>query len=179
MKSAKTLVLTLITCIAIMLASNAALSAEEKTIDEIKATFITNYVSYVKWPKTKLVKNNTVNICTLEGDSTAIYLKQIAKEYNNSHKIRVKQKGKHATMNECHILYISELHKLDVAYFIKTTKGRPILTISDTKNFSKKGGITGFQIRNGNVTLEANITSLKAAKIEMSTDLLAIMKVFK
>lgn len=164
----------------IVVVSTTTYAREEKAEEDIKAQFITNYIPYTKWPSSVRRSRDSVTVCVMDGDLTAVYLRKFNDNPNKQFSIKVKEKDKTSDFTGCHILYISNVYANDKEYVIKTTKGKPILTISDINGFAKRGGVTGFQFAHGHdVTLELNIRALDASGIEIDPDLLSIMKIIK
>jgi hypothetical protein len=62
---------------------------------------------------------------------------------------------------------------------IGRSDGLPILTISDTKKFTKRGGIVSIYIDRGSVKMGANITKMREAGITIDSELLEIMDIVK
>ena len=154
---------------------HVAYSKDTKTEEQIKAKLITNYIPYVKWPFSVHKPGTLITVCVIEGDLTAAYLQD-----NNNHNIKVREKDIRGDFSECHILYINKNYTDDQYFIIKATHGHPILTVSDIRGFAEHGGVTGFQMEPGKeVMLDINMHAAQAAKLDVDTDLIAIMKVYK
>jgi hypothetical protein len=150
-------------------------SSAEKIVsqEEVKAKFILNYLPYVSWQKDSLYNSSSPSVCFLEGDQTVGYFKEIA-----GNKAKVLIKMEHEAIDNCNILYISEIHKPQMGYYIKITNGKPIFTMSDIAGFVQKGGITSFSLeKNNEVKLYLNAKSLEKSSIDIDSDFLGIMTI--
>jgi hypothetical protein len=163
-----------------VLSSSVIYAKQEKTEDELKATFVSNYIPYIKWPANVYTPDQPITICVMTGDITADYLRRMNDNPGKHFTLKVKEKDKKSSFSDCHILFINKDYENDKDYFIKVTQGKPILTVSDIPGFAQGGGITGFQMPKGkDAILELNLRSAKAANINIDADLLAIMNVIQ
>lgn len=165
----------------LMLCLAAAPATAEKVVslEELKAQFILNYVPYLSWPKGALNEDNKVVICFIEGDSTASYLRDVAKKKGLSN-IKVIVKERLSSFNDCNILYVSKAHSNEMDRYIEIAKGKRMFTLSDAEGFVENGGVSSFIISDSDdVQLNLNITSLKESNIEINADFLGIMKIIK
>ncbi len=56
-------------------------------------------------------------------------------------------------------------------------KGLPILTIGDSPNFARRGGIINFILVDDKVRFEINVEAAKQANINISSRLLSLAKI--
>lgn len=141
----------------------------------VKAAFIYNFVNFIEWPGITKGALRT-NICIVgDGHDVMGYLDEISKKAA----IDVTTKSRDSRLEDCQILYIGTMDKVDVEYLIEKSSGLPILTVSSAKDFAKGKGIIGFTTETGEVKLEVNITSAKNAKLVVDSELLELVKIYQ
>jgi hypothetical protein len=70
------------------------------------------------------------------------------------------------------VLFISDSEKGRVKEILQALKGCPILTVSDIKRFSSKGGVIEFDREGSKMALTLNETATKKAGLTVSSQLL-------
>ncbi|MBL0319317.1 MAG: YfiR family protein [Alphaproteobacteria bacterium] len=148
-----------------------------------KASLIIKYLNYVVWPTSVLPsKKEPLTICLFRGDPLEEYIPKAASKEHSPYTLTVKKVGYKDSFYGCHILFVSEGNNDHIDEVIASTKGKPILTMSDIRGFAKNGGIAGFFIRsNGHkeTVLEINISSLQSSGIHIDTDFISIMDIYR
>lgn len=136
-----------------------------QTSEDFKAVLLSKITQYIEWPENaNLTDQSKPFIITVIGKNPFgslledLYLsngQKIKNKYVEIHYIKEIHE-----IDQCNILFISnseEKRLMDILYY---TKGKPILTISDTKNFGEKGVNINFFISNNRTKFELNETSI-------------------
>ena len=156
-------------CVIVLLLFFPSQSSPNELVSEekIKALFIKNLINYVSWPAFRNAEK--IKTCVMGNDTMIVHFekKETEIKYKNSY------------LEDCHVLYIGASFQGNASQIIYKASKRPILTISDNKDFVKLGGILEFNIKNTNVVLKVNPDSLKNSDLEISPELLNMMETFK
>jgi len=141
---------------------------------ELKSLFIINILNYVEWPKNK--QSNEQLVCIYSEhpfDNSLEKLAQLSTSKSNG-TIHIHYPKALAELTRCHILFISRSSTKELDNVLKTAEINSILTISDLNNFAEKKGMIEFVTKNDIIKLHINLSSTKAAHLNMSYLLLEI-----
>ncbi len=170
--------------------------------EKLKAAFVYNFIKFVDWPKDESDNSNDagkvadskdvicigiIGECSFEDAFRPIINKKIGKKKIvikkfDSYKELKKLKKKNEKWNEqvdslrkCHLLYVCSSEKPYTGDILSALKESPILTISETDNFLKKGGMIRF-IVDKKVQFEVNMKAVKMSGLNISSKLLRLAK---
>ena len=141
---------------------------------QVKAVFLYNFTQFVEWPPAALGTGNAPFIIGILGrDPFGSYLDEtVAGETLLGHPIRVERYAEIKDIKSCHILFISKEQEAREA--VSALDDRSILTVSDTDDFAKKGGMIRFFMQNNKIRLQINLPAAKAVKLDISSKLLRV-----
>lgn len=144
----------------------------ETTIEgyTVKAVFMYNFTKFIEWPE----EHKTTNICVLGKDPFGKALTTLEKQKAPEIKVRNKTYGD--DLEDCHVLFISESEKFRLEHILAIIEGKPILTISEIKDFIEKDGMIGFINDKNRVKLEMNAKSMLKNKLKVEPMLLEIAR---
>jgi hypothetical protein len=77
----------------------------------------------------------------------------------------------------CHLLYLSGVAEARIAEIVSTLRDTPVLTVSDSDTFTKRGGIVQIFVESGKMKFRINSRSAKRARLQLSSRLLALAEV--
>lgn len=146
---------------------------------QVKAAFLYNFTRFIDWPPTAFSSANAPFVIAIIGnDPFGDYLAQVIKsESVNNHRIIIKRYNQLKEVTDCHILFISPPATKKTKEILQLTEHRNILTVSDGDNFTNSGGIVSFYKENNKIRFEINISSAKAAQLEISSKLLTLARI--
>lgn len=141
----------------------------------VKAAFVYNFTKFVQWPDSiVLSQQNNLNIC-VAGKDTLSKARSIFNEATTSSLTLTllednEWQGKDVY---CHIVYISK-KTTSVSTLLQSIGNEPILTVGETEDFIKQGGIIGFVNKNNKVKLTINNQAARKAGLRIDPQLLEI-----
>lgn len=168
---------------AIFLVASAgfSLQAQTETTPEyqVKSVFLYNFTHFVEWPVYAFESNySPFVIGVIGGDPFGTYLDQtIAEERTGSHIIRVVRYNSIKDIGACHILYVAAQDPEEIREILQAVSQRPILTVGDTPNFTRWGGMVRFYTEAGKIRLQVNNTLAKENGLKISSKLLRVAQV--
>jgi hypothetical protein len=142
----------------------------------LKAGYIEKFTHFIEWPETSSSKDTTAAFSIMViGDNT--FGTAIEKIFNKvkiqNKKIRVSYVSSIDEIDDCMILIITPSKTIGVEEIINYAKGKPILTIGETKGYGKKGAIINMFIEDNYIRYEINQTTLHTSGLKISSLLLA------
>jgi len=155
------------------------LNAEENSIEyKIKAGYLYNFTKFITWPDDEL---ESFNLCILGKDPFGPIINPIEKRSVKGKPIRLSRIKKTDEAKHCHIVYISILSKAHISKLgTLTIRSVPAkLTVGDTKEFGRQGGMISFFQREGKVKLHINLPSLRKTGLEISAKLLEVAEIYE
>lgn len=138
---------------------------------KVKAAFLVTFTRYVEWPE--MGKGSSFVIGVLGSDPFRGELERIAREKAVDGRRIVIQRVSWATASSANLLFIPQSESGNLTGLQKIAK-LPILTVGESNEFCKQGGMVGFNIANQNVGFEINATVAKNVGISISSQLLKL-----
>jgi hypothetical protein len=79
-------------------------------------------------------------------------------------------------LKQCHVLFICESEKKHFKEINELLRHHSVLTVSDTNEFLKSGGMINFILERSKVRFEVNLTAAEKAKLDIRSQLLRLAK---
>jgi hypothetical protein len=141
----------------------------------VKAGFVYNVTKYVVWPS-RVSNEEHFNLCVYGDADLGGSLKSLQNKLVLNKPIVLRRWVKSNNLEACHMVFIATNSTDDVSDLLQKISHLPVLTISDSPNFIDNGGMVGL-VRNGTrVGFEVNLKAVRAAKLNMSAQLLKLAK---
>lgn len=165
--------LLLINFLAVSMACNTAIANEDQRL--FKAAFIYNFAKFTRWPETPADDIKTeIRLCTLGEDQLVNDLTRLKGKVIKNKSLSVKP---FESPDECDMLYIAFSKNKTYLHTLNAISGKPILTISEIKNFALSGGIIELNHDKGQTRITANLNAAYNNKLELSSRLLMLANV--
>jgi len=168
--------------IASLLYSNSAFTEHSNLEYKIKAGYLYNFTKFVSWPEDSL---QTFNICILGKDPFGSIINPIEKRSVGNKSIRLFRFQSINQVKDCHIVYFGKSKKkwgrsgFPLTGILAVGSFKNSLTVSESKKFSKAGGMVAFFLENGKVKLHINLKALRQSGLEVSAKLLEVAEVYE
>ena len=166
--------------VASWLVSTAGHAAPVADEPEIKAQFFERFTRFIDWPPAALGDGAPFVVCLAGGNELATAIER--------RMIRTSVKGRQTEIRRlpattaadpagCHALYLGPALRAQLPALLARTRGRPILTVSDTAGFSRQGVLINMYIEDRFVRFEINDPVLKASGLKASSKLLRLARI--
>ncbi|MHC1726128.1 MAG: YfiR family protein [Syntrophobacteraceae bacterium] len=164
------------TCFLILVADAYTFGiAAESEEYKVKLAFIFNFARFIEWPPQSITDaNGQFCFCILGDDPFEGKLGGVESRMVGERKFVVKRIRRVEEAMDCQMLFVSLSEKGRVDLILRALKGSSILTISDTPNFTRLGGMIGFTTSDDKIRFEINLTSARSSKLEISSKLLKL-----
>ena len=146
----------------------------------IKAVFLYNFTRFVDWPPTAFSFSTDPFIIGIIGkDPFDTYLEEaVIGEHVGTHPIIIRRIDDWREIPNCHILYINSNDPGRIKTILSSLADRNILTVSESPDFPRLGGIVRFFTEKNKIRIEINALAAKAAQLNISSKLLGVAQVY-
>lgn len=155
-------------------APEAARAREISTEYQVKAVFLFDFAQFAEWPEAAFAGPDAPFVIGIIGeDPFGKYLDALVKGERVGHRpLLVRRFRSLEDMHGCHILFLSRSKANEFADIFAALAGQSVLTIGDTDDFNRAGGIVRFATESGKIRLKINLDAAKAAHLTISSKIL-------
>ncbi len=141
---------------------------------QVKAVFLFNFAQFVDWPAKAFADAKAPFVIGVLGDDPfGAYLDELVRnEKVGSRPLVVRRFARAEDITACHILFVSRNPASPVDKLAADLQERSVLTVGDTENFSRQGGIVRFVTEEGKIHLRINVEAAKESGLTISSKLL-------
>lgn len=147
---------------------------------KVKSVFLYNFTQFIDWPRASFKSPEDPFIIAIAGDDPfGNYLDEtVAGEKFGTHPIIIRRYGSLRDIGNCHILYINSGDDDFVRKALNRVSEMNTLTVSDDFNFIRLGGMIRLYKEFNKVRLEINVRAARSARLDISSKLLSVSKVY-
>jgi hypothetical protein len=165
--------------ISILLLSNRAQLSAQTSISpeyQVKAVFLFNFAQFVDWPAKAFPEPQAPMIIGVLGnDPFGAYLDETVRgEKVNGRQLVVQRYRRVGEIKNCHVLFISQSETDRLEQILTSLKGRNILTVGDTDDFTAHGGMIRLFNEKNKIRMGINLEAVRAANLTISAKLLRV-----
>jgi hypothetical protein len=148
---------------------------------QVKATFLYNFAKFVEWPKDSDEYNGSTFVIGILGkDPFENHLERVVKGKTiHGKQIVIKRWRTWSDVEGCQMLFVCPSEKSSIPELLEKLNGKPVLTVSDIKDFAEAGGHVGFFTEEDRVRFEINQGSAEEVDLKLSSQLLKVAKIVK
>lgn len=169
--------------VCVLLCAAPNLYAQPKTFQasHVKAVFLYNLANFVSWPTDSFDSpGSPFRICIVGQDPFGNVLDKIVqKEIVKGRQIAVERVSDITDLCDCHILFISASVQAQLPQVLKSTMNCNVLTVGDTEDFARLGGMVGLVRKGNRVYLEVNVDSTAKVSLRISSKLLDLARIVR
>lgn len=161
--------------------SNALPSlALEGTEYQIKGAMMVNFIKFVEWPESAASSGEDVIVIGIVGrDDFGDTLDHIEGRGTGGKRLTVRHFDSLSGIEACQILFVSKSEAYRAQTIIDRVAGTPVLTIGETENFTRMGGIIRFFLEKSHVRFEINPSAAADAGLKLNAKLLEIARLME
>lgn len=156
-------------------------AARDLEADEVKAAFILNFTRFVQWPENAIVDDaNQYRICVFGNKNLEKELNTIGGKKSGNASIQVHHIDPHTfetddALPQCHVVFIGKhISHSESQRILQHIDGKPILSIGESRNFTRMGGIIKFFTKDDRLHFEVNVKAAQAHGLKFSSRLLRL-----
>lgn len=165
---------------ALLLALVPVATAQEDVVYLLEAQFIDRFTQLIEWPSGSNVGNASLPfvVGVIGQGKIQPALEALAAEIKfKGQTISVRNINQLSEIDSCHLLFIASSEKSRLSEILNQVKGKPILTIGDTKGFAKDGVMISFSAKGQTIKFKVNPKAADEAGLRFSDTLLALGEV--
>jgi len=154
------------------------MQAQAQSRDEraVRVAYVYNLIQYVEWPS----PGKDVTIAIAGNASTGDVMAQLLDgKSSNGQTIHVVRAGKNEDLQRYRIAYIADAPEGDVRRLLEKARGRDVLTLGETEEFVRAGGMVALVNTGDHIRLEVNLEAVQAAGIRISSRVLDLATIVR
>lgn len=170
-------VVTAVLAAFLLVASEAALSAQSASEVDVKAAFLYNFTKFVEWPPSAFAAaDDPFRICVIARQEFVTALDTIIS--GESVKGRPMQRVVPGPddVPHCQILFVGAEESGRAVRLLSLVGRAPVLTVGDGPAFLAAGGAVAFAMDNGRVRFDVDLRSATRAGLVVSSKLLRVAR---
>ncbi len=164
-------------CLCTLSLSTNAQQYERISEHQVKAVYLYNFSRFTAWPVYAFTSSDApFNLCLLGEDPVNAELDLVVEnEQHKGHPIQVQRLNEIQDSDHCQMLFIGKSETENIPHILDYLFGRPILTVSEIKDFAQhQGGMIEFYKKNNKIRFYIAHSVVKNASLQMSANLLRI-----
>ncbi len=144
----------------------------------VLAVLTFNVARFTTWPKHAFKQTtNTFKLCVYGDNVVQQSFDFLNKKKLNNSSIKVINISRLRNLEQCQLLYISELEQNKLIPLLVDLKYKPILTIGENIEFLQAGGMVSLEKIIGKIQLSINLAIVKHSGLIISSRLLNLAKI--
>jgi hypothetical protein len=163
--------LTTLVCGALGVAAIAAAAAPEY---QVKAAFLYNFARFVEWPQDAVGPTDAFRICIVGEDPFGDLLDQaVHGKTVHDRPVEVVHPDD-VDVIRCHIVFFASSGAPALPRILTALGGRGILTVGETEDFTRAGGVIAMRVEESKVRFDVNVDAAQRAGLRVSSQLLKL-----
>ena len=142
----------------------------------IKAAMIRNFAKFTRWPEgsDSRQKKNTMLLCLMGDESIHDSFAGIRGKTVRGKTIALKWTDNLSGLGDCDLLFVNRETRTNMTRIMKAIAGRPVLTIGETSEFTRAGGMITFFFSQGRIRFRINPDAVRRSGLKVSSTLLEL-----
>jgi len=152
---------------------------QERVLEhQVKAAFLYKFGNYIDWPEgTFESEDDPLTIGVIGADDLAEGLREIVRDKTiKGRPVVVRTLESTDSLQTTHILFIGRATRSYLNSVIASTRGKPIVTVTETEDPLAQGGIINFIIDNDKVRFDIELAAANTSNIKISARLLGVAR---
>jgi hypothetical protein len=145
---------------------------------ELKSAFLYGFSLYVEWPRDSAPLSKPVlTFCVIGDDALAETLpRAVHGKSVLSRPVAVRHLGGGDSLSDCGLLYVGDADALDTAVALSRARQLSILTVGESEDFLRQGGIIRLYAADNRFRFEVNVEAAEASRLKLSSRLLNLAR---
>lgn len=170
-----TLNVSLIIYAVLMLAMPATAQDQTPTRESlVKSAMVYNFIRFIEWPGEA---KKECDVCAYSGSVFANALKSIDGKPVGDASIKIRVLNDADAVDLCDVVVLSQSDEARFYTRDVSLDAVNVLTVGDSPNFARQGGVIGFTERDGRIGFEVNVGQADARGLTFSSRLLRLAEI--
>jgi hypothetical protein len=172
-------VLTFLTVVAFFATTGrtSLVYAQSPTVPEysVKAAFIYNFAKFVEWPdQTSGDPKTPLVLCVIGRGPARNAFSELKNRAVKGKELDIQYNDEIFSLRQCNIIYISSSDAGRTADILDAVRGESVLTIGESPEFIRSGGIINFTFVDKKIRFQINLPAAVRARLSISSQLLKL-----
>lgn len=166
--------------VVILLSLTVMLTGNAKTVEEqqLLSVLTLNLARFTDWPEQVLPQTGaTLKLCVFGGNVVQESFEQVDSSNIGGRRLEVVNLSRLRNIEQCQILYISEMKRSKLLPLLLEFQRQPMLTVSDSLDFVKAGGMVGLENNGGKIQLNINLDAVKQSGLVINSRILKLARI--
>lgn len=148
---------------------------------ELKAAFLYNFTKFVEWPPEAFPEPDaTFRICVVGDEDVGRFLEAlVAREAVQGRRLEVASHRRIQEARRCQILFLAEAAEADALSRLPEPGEAPVLTVGESEDFLRAGGLIRLRLRGGRSRIEVNNPARERSALKLSSKLLQLSQLVR
>jgi hypothetical protein len=153
--------------------------SQENVEYPVKLAFLYNFTKFIEWPpESYSAPGAPMVICIVGDDPFDPGLEaELRARTAGSHSVQIRTLKPNDTLSVCHIAFVPATEESQATRVLRGLKGSSTLTVGETEEFTRLGGIIDLTVEEHKVHFELNPLAAERARLKISSKLLALAKI--
>ncbi len=141
---------------------------------QVKAAYLFNFLKFVEWPwqALQLETADPIKIAIVGKDPFQGIIEEFKKEKIWNRQIQIEYLNVSDPIQDYQMLFFTKELESQLSNLLKKVKDKPILTVGESENFIKYGGIIQFSLLRESIGFSINLSRAKAINLYINSGLL-------
>ena len=154
-----------------LLLAASGLGTAQQNEAAVRAAFVFNLTKYVSWPSAR----DRLVIGVVGTGNIGTVLKQVLDgKVSDGRRITVLIHMPDSDLGDCDVLYVAGMAPVTVKSILGRAAGRAVLTVGDSDQFVRAGGMVGLVRSGDQIEIEVNLPAVRGRNLDMSSRLLKL-----
>jgi len=166
-------------CIAACAALAAARAQETLPPEyQIKAAFLFNFVQFVEWPEHAFsAPDAPIRIGVLGPNPfQGKLVSTVQGETVRGRPLAVEHSARLADLLDCHLIFVGASERAQLGAILNALAGRPVLTVGETPDFARRGGVVNFYLEGQKVRFEINRAAAQRQHLRLASQMVKLAR---
>jgi hypothetical protein len=141
---------------------------------QVKAAFLFNFARFVEWPQDAVATSDAFRICIVGDDPFGRLLDQaVLGKTVQDRRVEIVRPDDVGAVR-CHIAFFASSGGPALPRMLTSLGGRGILTVGETEDFTRAGGVIAMRVEESKVRFDVNVDAAQRAGLRVSSQLLKL-----
>ena len=141
---------------------------------QVKAAFLYNFARFVEWPPDVVAGSDAFRICIVGDDPFGPHLDDAVQGKTMHDKPVEVVHPEDVDVIRCHIAFFARSGGPALPRLLTALGGRGVLTIGETEEFTRAGGVIAMRVEESKVRFDINVDAAQRAGLHVSSQLLKL-----
>jgi hypothetical protein len=164
--------------LALLVIAGADVTAQRSLEYEVKAAYLYNIVNFVTWPPDAFSSNSDpLHVCVYGVDPFGPLLDRAMQGGTaNRRPVAIIRTTDANALMECELVFLPGANTDRIDQAVRVTSTRPVLTIGESSDFLRRGGMIAFVVDGGRVRFDVNLPVAAMRGLTLSSRLLQVAR---